>query len=229
MPPRLKNGIPIALLALLTVGTACPRSVAADTKAPAKAAVPAAAKPVDAKAGAAPAAAPATKPHTPSPIDKTFLQSADFPAGYKLVEEHYGSLGDQPKAFTANKGVESGIKVYEGPLEAPLNRIVDIRWTFPTEKQAKQFLQDCGKQLGEGADDATGWAKPRGSEGKVFGGANPLMLRKKTLIYHWYYVFREGRVVVKLYGSEGLLSKRHPGPDDMLPFAEAAIKRCKGF
>lgn len=204
-----------ALLALLTVAAPCLPVSAADNKP--------AGKPADTKP------APAAKPHTPSPIDKTFLQPADLPPNYKLVEEHYGSLGDQPKAFAVNKGLESGIKVYEGVPDAALSRIVDIRWTFPNEKLAKQFLQDCGKQLGEGADEATAWAKPRGSEGRVFGGANPLMLRRKSLIYHWYYIFREGRVVVKLYGTEGLISKRHPHPDDMLPLAEAAIKRCKGF
>lgn len=224
-----KKFLALALPALALIAAGQPWTCAASPTTASPAAKggtpPAPAKPADAKV----TPAPAPKPRKPSPIDKTFLQPSDFPAGYKLVEEHYGSLGDQPKAFAANKGLESGIKVYEGPLDTELNRIVDIRWTFPNEKLAKQFLQDCGKQLGEGADEATGWAKPRGSEGRVFGGANPALLRRKALIYHWYYIFREGRVVVKLYGSEGLISKKHPNPDDMLPFAEAAVKRCKGF
>jgi hypothetical protein len=166
---------------------------------------------------------------SPGAIDKTFLTPADLGTGYKMTEQHFGSLGDQPKSFANFKGENSGIKAFEGPLDNPCQRVVDIRWVFPNEKLAQNFLDAAQAEISEGVAPTRGY-KPVGASCKAYGGVNMKALQMKAgVYYHYYYIFREGRCIVKVYVSEGLISKGHPTPDLVYPLAVAAAKRCKGF
>lgn len=181
-----------------------------------------------AKPAAQPAKPAAAGAQSPSPIDKTFLTASDLGPRYKLTEEHYGNLGDQPKAFAKFKGQHSGIKVFQGPLDSPIQRVVDIRWVFPDAKLAQSFL-DGSPEIAEGQPPWKDF-KPVGSSCRVHGGLNMVALRRKAgVMHHYYYIFREGRCVVKLYVSEGMLSKDHPTTASIYPIAQKADERCKGF
>lgn len=160
---------------------------------------------------------------------KIFLTPADLGKDYNVAEEKEGNLSDQPKTYQKYKGEYSGIKVLLGDELLPIQRVVDIRWVFPDAKMAQKFLDETQTLLSEGAGPVRD-AKSPGAGGKVYGGVNHVALKMRAgVFYHYYYIFREGRCVVKVYGSEGRLSKGHPTPALMLPIAEKAAAHCKGF
>lgn len=157
------------------------------------------------------------------------MTPADLGEEYKIAEEKEGNLGDQPKTFQKYKGEYSGIRVMLGNELFPTQRVVDIRWVFPDAKLAQKFLEETQTVLSEGAGQVRD-AKSPGAGGKVYGGVNHIALQMKAgVFYHYYYIFREGRCVAKVYGTEGRLSKGHPTPASMLPIAEKAAAHCKGF
>jgi len=161
--------------------------------------------------------------------DKIFLTPADLPGGFKMTEAHLDGLSDSPPAFAACHGQDSGLKVFQAGESAPLQRVVDIRWTFPNAADAEKFFQLSSQTLSEGAPVIPD-AKAVGEDCKAYGGENTLgMDLGAGSFYNYYYIFRSGRVVAKIYGSEGAMAKSHPTLEMLLPFAQTAANKCKSF
>jgi hypothetical protein len=161
--------------------------------------------------------------------DKIFLNPSDLPKGFKMTESHLDGLSDSPAVFAACHGLQSGLKVFQTDDSAPLQRVVDINWTFPTANDAQKFIEAASEKLSEGAPLIQS-AKTVGEDCKAYGGENKMgALLGSGSFYDFYYIFRSGRVVVKLYGSEGATAKTHPNLAMLLPIAQAAAGKCQNF
>ena len=106
--------------------------------------------------------------------------------------------------FARNQGIVTGFAVWQGATDQPIWRSVDIRFVFPTCWQASSY--NASRLLA----NSEGWppveAVPEvGDECFVFGGTGD-RLELGVAMTNFYYVFRIGRVVVKLYMMQGLES-----------------------
>lgn len=172
--------------------------------------------------------APPCKAEAPAGFAKVFMNAADLPKGFKQTEEHL-SLADNPPEFKSCKGQDSGLRVFQADSGATLQRIVDIRWTFPTAADAQKFFDATHKSLSEGSPLIAS-AKPVGDSCKVYGGENKMAaMMGGDSFNQYYYIMRVGRVVAKIYGSEGPTASKHPTVEMMLPVAQAAAKHCTGY
>lgn len=161
-------------------------------------------------------------------FDKLFLTPADLPHGFKMTQQDASSKDESPN-FARFKGEMSGMKIFQGPADASLQRIVDIRYAFPNEQLAQQFLQAARTELSEKTPEVTTF-KPVGSECKVFGGVSKLAVAMGLEPFNqWFYTFREGRVVVKLFGAPGPAATGDLRLEKMVPIAQSADKHCKGY
>lgn len=172
--------------------------------------------------------APTARADATSGFAQVFMNAADLPKGFKQTEEHL-SLSDNPPAFKSCNGENSGLRVFQAEPSATLQRIVDIRWAFPTAADAQKFFETSHKSLSEDTPLIAD-AKPVGDSCKVYGGENKMaaMLGGDSF-NQYFYIMRVGRVVAKVYGSEGPSASSHPTVEMMLPAAQAAAKHCSGY
>lgn len=172
--------------------------------------------------------APTARAEAASRFAQVFMIAGDLPKGFKQTEEHL-SLADNPPAFKSCNGENSGLRVFQAEPSATLQRIVDIRWTFPTAGDAQKFFEASHMSLSENTPLIAD-AKPVGDSCKVYGGENKLaaMLGGDSF-NQYFYIIRVGRVVAKIYGSEGPSASSHPTVEMMLPVAQAAAKHCSGY
>lgn len=172
--------------------------------------------------------APTARAEATSGFAQVFINAADLPKGFKQTEEHL-SLSDNPPAFKSCNGENSGLRVFQAEPSATLQRIVDIRYSFPTAADAQKFFEASHKSLSEDTPLIAD-AKPVGDSCKVYGGENKMaaMLGGDSF-NQYFYIMRVGRVVAKVYGSEGPSASSHPTVEMMLPVAQAAAKHCSGY
>jgi hypothetical protein len=104
-------------------------------------------------------------------------------------------------AFVQCGGQWSGLAAWNGPETAPVSRLVDIRWVFPSSDAAIAYHRATLQTNSEGLPTVAG-APAVGSECHVFGGTtrDPVFGVEITSLM---YVFRAGSVVAKLYVAEG--------------------------
>lgn len=172
--------------------------------------------------------APAARAEATSNFSQVFTNATDLPKGFKQTEEHL-LLSDNPPAFKSCNGENSGLRVFQAEPSATLQRIVDIRWTFPNADDAQKFFDASHKSLSEGTPLLAD-AKPVGDSCKVYGGENKLAaMLSGDSFNQYFYIMRVGRVVAKVYGSEGPSASSHPTVEMMLPAAQAAAKHCAGY
>jgi hypothetical protein len=134
-----------------------------------------------------------------------FLEQADVESGMERIQDtrHQGPDRDDGE-FAYNQGIACGFAVWQGAADQPISRLVDIRFVFPTCWQASSY--HAARLLA----NSEGWprveAAPEvGDECFVFGGTGD-RLGLGVAMTNFYYVFRIGRVVVKLYMMQGLES-----------------------
>jgi hypothetical protein len=104
------------------------------------------------------------------------------------------------REFARHQGVQSGFAVWMGPSDAPVWRLVDIRWTFPSATLADGFLHAAMKANSERQPPFAG-ARPIGEGCEVFGGEVTTPFGTKMTMF--YYIFRVDNVVVKLFIAQG--------------------------
>lgn len=142
-------------------------------------------------------AASATASATPD----TFLTAADL-AGMRRSQDSRSKGADaRDKAFSKHGGQSAGMAVWMGGTKDAVWRLVDIRWTFPTEAAARAYHADALKANSEGAAPVPAAGKV-GSECSVFGGTSTHPALGVTMT-QFYYVFRVGKVVAKVYVAQG--------------------------
>lgn len=139
-----------------------------------------------------------------------FLDVNDLPGMERVQDSRLRGTDPHDGAFLQCRGLYSGMAVWMAQESAPVWRLVDIRWVFPTDMDAAAYHQATLNVNGEGEALVQG-APVVGQECYVFGGAKVdyalyQITGMTTSITQFYYVFRAGRVVVKLYIAEGELA-----------------------
>jgi hypothetical protein len=156
------------------------------------------------------------------------LSVTELPNEFKQTEAH-DHVADDSGIFTKCLGVSSGLKVYQGPDAAALQRVVDMWWIFPSVDMADKFFESSQKELSEGMPLVSD-AKAIGDKARAYGGKNDMgAMMGGDSFYNWVYLFRRGRAVVKVYGAEGPAATAHPTLQMLTPIAEAASRHCESY
>lgn len=151
-----------------------------------------------------------------------FLHDADFGASVRQIQ-NTRRMGPDPDdwQFARCQGIGCGFAIWQTEDGKPIWRVVDIRFVFPTRWQASGYHAARLLPNSEGWPPVNG-APEVGSECCVFGGtADRLGLGVKMT--NFYYVFRVGRVVVKLYIMQSVTS-----PEPLTPEIAATLARRVG-
>lgn len=141
----------------------------------------------------------------------SFLTASDLPAGLRLSQDSRDVGPDaDDDAFAANHGQRSGLVVWmSDKMDGAMWRVVDIRWTFPTDADAEAYLAASWRRISENQPAVASPAMTAiGAGARAFGGTfvEPLLGTKMT---QFMLGFRVGRTVVKLYAAQG--SDAKPG------------------
>jgi hypothetical protein len=153
------------------------------------------------------------------------LSVSELPAQFKQTEQH-DNVADDSGQFKRCGGVSSGLRVYQGPDQAALQRVVDMWWIFPNDAQAEKFLQASQSELSEGMPLVSN-PPAVGDACKAFGGMVNMGIGDSFA--SWIYLFRRGRAVCKVYGAEGPTATKHPTLQNLEPIATAAAKHCDSY
>ncbi len=130
-----------------------------------------------------------------------FLEKQDLPGDVNMTQDTRRHLAIDPgnQAFAKHCGYCSGLALWEGGFDQAILRLVDIRWVFPTEKEAQAYHAERLLANSEGQPKIPG-APAVGTDCRVFGGTLDI---RGTPLTHYYYIFRVHNVVVKLYIAQG--------------------------
>ena len=140
---------------------------------------------------------------------RLFLDASDFGGTMKLVQDtRLKGPGVDDHGFPKFQGILTGFAcwmhqsygyVRGEPQLATIWRAADIRTVFPTYWQASGWHSVMLPRNAEGQAELRG-VPLIGEECRVFGGPKCLPLGTLT---HYFYIFRVGRVCVKLYVRQG--------------------------
>ena len=164
-----------------------------------------------------------------SPLDDRryaalFLQDGDLP-GLRLIQDSRHPRGGTDAEFAKQGGERAGFAVWMGADDRPLWRVVDVRWVFPTAEAAATYHQATLRKNAENLAPVRD-VPTVGEEGRVFGGVNNLSAALGIQLVDYAYIFRVGRVVVKLYAAQGSkLTGVQLRPEHMKPVAEKIAGR----
>ena len=130
-----------------------------------------------------------------------FLEAQDLPGDIKMTQDTRCHLPRDPRddAFAKHCGFCSGLALWQGGFDQTILRLVDIRWVFPTEKEAQAYHAERLPANSEGQPEIPG-APLAGTDCRVFGGTTNV---RGTPLTHYYYIFSVQNVVVKLYVAQG--------------------------
>jgi hypothetical protein len=135
-----------------------------------------------------------------------YLDGDDLP-GMSLVQDSAGSGPDPGDyAFPACDGVSSGLRVWLAPQTEPVWRLVDIRFVFPDAERAAIYHAERLIANSE-QNPPVPEAPLTGEDCRVFGGTRQVPMVGIDMTTY-FYVFRVGRVVVKLFVAQGIESKK---------------------
>jgi hypothetical protein len=151
-----------------------------------------------------------------------YLERGDLP-GMRIAQDSRDKGADPgDSAFREHGGLKSGMVVWTGDSDAPVWRVADIRWVFPSVSAAKKYHEAQLGKNSEGEGEADRWA-PVGSDCHVFGGTRTMSNVRMT---HFFYIFRKGRTVVKLYVAQGPgVQGQKLTPDMVKPIADKIASR----
>lgn len=129
-----------------------------------------------------------------------FLDASDLPSDLRPVQDSRGRGADpQDTWFVECQGEASGMMAWQAPIDSTVQRLVDIRWVFPDETCASNYHQQTLTTNCEGLPQLP-QASTLGAECHVFGGKVDFGAGSVT---SYMYIFRVGRVVIKLYVAQG--------------------------
>jgi hypothetical protein len=136
-----------------------------------------------------------------------FLDENDLPEMRRTQDSRLRGADPQDSAFLQYQGQYSGMAAWMADEQAAIGRLVDIRWVFPTDMDAAAYHQATLNVNCEG-EPLVQNAPPVGLETYVFGGTTSdyslfQITGTATSSTKFFYIFRAGRVVIKLYIAEG--------------------------
>lgn len=158
-----------------------------------------------------------------------YLERQDLPAYVEMTQDTRRNLpvaGDD--AFARHCGYHSGLALWQGGFDRTILRLVDIRWVFPTPKEASAYLREQGDAAAEGQPRIVD-APSVGMDCTVFGGTTDV---RGTPLTHLYYIFRVQNVVVKLYVAQGpdvSQPDQRLTPEKVAKWAQRAAQRIADY
>ncbi len=129
---------------------------------------------------------------------KLFLSAEDIPK-MKLGQNNLISRPDKEDvSFARFHGQLVGMMIWNGGSEDTVWRINDIRWVFPDDSSAESYFLATLHDNSEGAPLIR--SQPLGDDNRAYGG--PLSMGGMKMV-NYYSLFRVGRVVCKLFATQG--------------------------
>lgn len=175
----------------------------------------------------APVAAPA------APVDpawaRLFLDSGDLGGFVRGADRRDVDPTPYDRAFATYRGVKAGSAEWLGSEAAPIYRVVEARWLFPSNKAARGYLESPLTQVTAG-DGLPSVAAPAIGDGALaWGGSEPGRTPPQRLARQ-IVLFRIGRLVARLHATEGARAPhlyQALAQDMLLPLADAVIRRAR--
>jgi hypothetical protein len=159
-----------------------------------------------------------------------FLEKHDLIGDVRMTQDTRCHLPPDrdDDAYASCCGYHSGLALWEGGFDQTILRLVDIRWVFPTESEAKAYLSARIQASSEGQPRIPA-APAVGAECAVFGGTIDVVGKPLT---HYYYIFRVQNVVVKLYvaqGPDAIGPRERLTPEKVAEIAKACVQRIEKY
>lgn len=156
-------------------------------------------------------------------FEELFLTAKELPRKMRMEQDSRRSGPEPDKAFIKYHGEHAGLVVWKGEHNDPIWRVVDIRWVFPSEAEAAAFYKATLKTNSENKPEIAIATTIEIPDFHVFGGTE--ILRGNLELTHYYYIFRVGRVVAKLYVAQGYLSKEKLKMEKVQKLADKVCER----
>ena len=154
-----------------------------------------------------------------------FLDGSDLPAMHPVQDSRLQGADPGDAAFGNRGGLHSGFQVWMDETDAPLWRLVDIRWVFPSAADAGAYHRESLRTNSEGHPPVPS-APLAGESCSVFGGTETTPFDPNITMTTFYYVFRVHNVVVKLFVAQGpALPADTLVPGDVASVAERIVQR----
>ena len=161
------------------------------------------------------------------PYLSTFLDQADVVPSLRWVQDSRIAEPDEgDEAFARLHGSRTGLSVWLSDFEHTIWRMVDIRFLFDDPGEAATYHQERLYANSEGKPPISEFA-PVGQECHVFGGTDTIVAPGGLNISMtaYYYIFRAGRVVVKLFAAQGQEASEPLGLEHLRPLAERIFEK----
>lgn len=157
---------------------------------------------------------------------ETFLTDADLGPGLKWVQDaRLGTPDPDDQSFHALRGRHTGLSVWLAEPDQTIWRIVDIRMLFDNPEAAATYHQERLLANSEGHPPVDG-TRPVGQECHVFGGTQPLPVPGLEMTA-FFYVFRVGCIVSKLFVAQGTDTTVPLTPDKVAGIADVIVRRIQ--
>jgi len=156
-----------------------------------------------------------------------FLEASDFNPRMRPVQDSR-LQGPDPRDvwFAKHQGILTGFAVWMGSPSATIWRVVDIRTAFPTAWQASSWHSEALGYNSESTPPVAG-APAVGQECRVFGGLGPDVLGVGVRINAFFYLFRVGRIAVKLFAAQGMEASAPLTPAHVADMASRVVARIE--
>jgi hypothetical protein len=161
------------------------------------------------------------------PYLSTFLDQTDVDPSLRWVQDsRIGRPDPDDEAFDRLHGSQSGLSVWLSDVGSAIWRMVDIRFLFNTPAEAATYHRERLQANSEGKPPLSEFPAV-GEDCHVFGGAESIATTGAVSICmtSYYYVFRVGRVVVKLFAAQGQESAESLRPEHLRPLAERIVEK----
>ena len=155
-----------------------------------------------------------------------FLSESDLPNQMKCTQRL--KPGEPDKAFVAAGGQFAAMSVWTTEdKSAAIWRLIDIRWVLPDERAAQEYMRASLAEQSEDMPEVRG-AINIGEESHLFGpGSRMAQALGGPPMYNC--IFREGRVIAKVFVAMGTSAGEKVGPEVTGPLVKAADARMKAF
>ncbi|KAH7830308.1 uncharacterized protein MONOS_6378 [Monocercomonoides exilis] len=141
------------------------------------------------------------------PFRSLYIDMFSLPNGIQLIRDDRFSRHLICRCCTGNARARAlgilhrGLMSYLGHPKMVMMRIMDIRWVFETEEGAEQYIRECHDKLTEGQKAVRGM-KDIGKNFTCVGGPKASRIHDIP-VPSYAFIFRIGRVVLKIYAAQG--------------------------
>jgi len=155
-----------------------------------------------------------------------FLSETDLPNQMKCTQRL--KPGPPDEAFTAAGGQFAAMSVWATEdKSAAVWRLIDIRWVLPDERAAQEYMRGALAEQSEDMPEVRG-AINVGDESHLFGpGSKMAPALGSPPMYNC--IFREGRVMAKVFVAAGASAGKTVSPEVIAPLVKAAAAKMKAF